>query len=73
MDLPAEPAPALARIRAAQQKPVTTQQKPVTLQKPVSTTTSTTTRIVTKPSEFRLFHFQQTQFFIALLVPVLYY
>jgi len=55
MDLPAEPAPALARIRAAQQKPVTTtQQKPVALQKPVSTTTSTTTRIVTKPSGDRV-------------------
>jgi len=54
MDLPAEPAPALARIRAAQQKPVTTQQKPVALQKPVSATTSTATRIVTKPSELKL-------------------
>jgi SCY1-like protein 1 len=51
MDLPAEPAPApaLARIHAAQQKPITTQKKPI------ATATSTTTRIVTKPSEFRLF------------------
>lgn len=54
MDLPAEPAPALARIRAAQQKPVaSTQQKPVALQKPTSTTTSTTARLVTKPSKLK--------------------
>lgn len=42
MDLPPEPAPALARIRAAQQKPVTTQPKPVA-------------KSVTRPSEFTLF------------------
>ncbi|KAG0591818.1 hypothetical protein KC19_1G204500 [Ceratodon purpureus] len=42
MDLPPEPAPALARIRAAQQKPVTTQAKPVA--------TSTITKSVTRPS-----------------------
>lgn len=55
MDLPAEPAPALARIRAAQQKPVaSTQPKPVALQKPTSTTTSTTARLVTKPSGERV-------------------
>lgn len=52
MDLPAEPAPApaLARIHAAQQKPIATQKKPV------ATLTSTSTRIVTKPGEFELFY-----------------
>lgn len=52
MDLPAEPAPALARIRAAQQKPVaSSQQKPAVLQKSTSSTTTTTERVVTKPSK----------------------
>lgn len=43
MDLPAEPAPALSRIRAAQQKPVTTQPKPV------ATSTSSPVKHISRP------------------------
>lgn len=44
MDLPAEPAPALSRIRAAQQKPVTTQPKPV------ATSTSSPVKHISRPA-----------------------
>uniref|UniRef100_A0A7I4DFP3 Protein kinase domain-containing protein n=1 Tax=Physcomitrium patens TaxID=3218 RepID=A0A7I4DFP3_PHYPA len=44
MDLPAEPALALSRIRAAQQKPVTTQPKPV------ATSTSSPVKHISRPA-----------------------
>uniref|UniRef100_A0A7I4DA95 Protein kinase domain-containing protein n=1 Tax=Physcomitrium patens TaxID=3218 RepID=A0A7I4DA95_PHYPA len=47
MDLPAEPALALSRIRAAQQKPVTTQPKPV------ATSTSSPVKHISRPGVHR--------------------